>query len=296
MRTSLWAKGTVVILMLLAGFAEGVGQPPAGEGKSPKGPPDEDKEILSQIKDAYKAPFEVHEDVLKELRKAYQQPSAEREAKIFKELRRLYQMTERQEAAILREIRQAYERPSAEQEERIFREIAKADRLPPGAVSPSAQVDKTQKLFAKLDQNGDGVLQPQELPETLNRERGRWDADRNGLVNLDEYWAYYQDRLRGLSEQVAAGKIDLGLKQGGPAPAGGEEARTTGQMPQGLPGWFVKFDSDRDGQIGLYEWKKSGRSLDEFKRMDRNNDGLLTVEELLRYLKDNKMSEKNGNP
>jgi hypothetical protein len=35
--------------------------------------------------------------------------------------------------------------------------------------------------------------------------------------------------------------------------------------------------------VALYEWKASGRPISEFLRMDRNNDGFLTVEEVLWY-------------
>ena len=77
-----------------------------------------------------------------------------------------------------------------------------------------------------------------------------------------------------------------------PAPKEAEDARPlvyrVGKLPSGLPDWFAKLDLDHDGQIGLYEWKSSGRSLDEFEAIDRNNDGFLTVEEVLRYEAQNK--------
>jgi EF hand len=55
-------------------------------------------------------------------------------------------------------------------------------------------------------------------------------------------------------------------------------------LPKQLPAWFQQLDTNHDAQIGLYEWKVSGRSIAEFQRMDRNNDGFLTVEEVLGYL------------
>src|SRR5207253_9116599 len=143
LRVSLGPMTGAADLALLAGAAVGAGQPPdggkGGKEKDPKAPPDEEKEILKEIREAYKAPFEVHEDVLKELRKSYQSPSPDREAKIFRELRRLYQLSAEQEATILREIRVAYQRPTAEQEDRLFRVIKQADRLLTGAVPVSVQ-------------------------------------------------------------------------------------------------------------------------------------------------------------
>jgi hypothetical protein len=55
-------------------------------------------------------------------------------------------------------------------------------------------------------------------------------------------------------------------------------------LPKELPAWFAQLDTNHDAQIGLYEWKVSGRPIAEFLRMDRNNDGFLTVEEVLLYM------------
>ena len=77
-------------MVFLVGLA--LGQPPPGKVKEPKikepkvkespPAPDVEREILKELKEAYKAPFEVNEDVLKELRRSYEKPSPEREAKI----------------------------------------------------------------------------------------------------------------------------------------------------------------------------------------------------------------------
>src|SRR5205807_8961735 len=58
-----------------------------------------------------------------------------------------------------------------------------------------------------------------------------------------------------------------------------------GKLPKELPAWFAEIDTDKDGQIGLYEWVKAGRNVDEFRAMDRNDDGLLTVDEVLGYVR-----------
>jgi hypothetical protein len=50
-----------------------------------------------------------------------------------------------------------------------------------------------------------------------------------------------------------------------------------------LPAWFEQLDTNQDGQVSLYEWRVSGRPIAEFLCMDRNDDGFLTAEEVLRY-------------
>ncbi|HYV40050.1 MAG TPA: hypothetical protein VE988_30470 [Gemmataceae bacterium] len=57
-----------------------------------------------------------------------------------------------------------------------------------------------------------------------------------------------------------------------------------GKLPNNLPAWFVQLDTDKDGQVGLYEWRHSNKSVEEFQLMDRNGDGLLTAEEVLFYV------------
>jgi len=68
-------------------------------------------------------------------------------------------------------------------------------------------------------------------------------------------------------------------------------AYRVGKLPKELPAWFTQLDTDQDAQIGLYEWKASGRSIEEFRKIDRNNDGFLTVDEVLRY---EKLNGNNG--
>jgi hypothetical protein len=56
-----------------------------------------------------------------------------------------------------------------------------------------------------------------------------------------------------------------------------------GKLPKGLPDWFEEYDIDKDGQVALWEWRKSGGgTIAEFKAYDLNDDGVITADELLR--------------
>lgn len=59
-----------------------------------------------------------------------------------------------------------------------------------------------------------------------------------------------------------------------------------GVAPKSLPRWFKDLDKDGDGQVALYEWRAGGKSLDDFQAYDRNDDGFITADEVLHYLKD----------
>jgi hypothetical protein len=56
-----------------------------------------------------------------------------------------------------------------------------------------------------------------------------------------------------------------------------------GKLPRGLPKWYHENDTDKDGQVSLYEWRKAGSKTDEFTEMDLNGDGLVTADEYLRF-------------
>jgi len=60
----------------------------------------------------------------------------------------------------------------------------------------------------------------------------------------------------------------------------------SGALPKDLPPWFRNLDRDGAGQITLQEWLNAGRSLGEFRKYDLNDDGIITAEEVARYLKE----------
>jgi Ca2+-binding EF-hand superfamily protein len=167
----------------------------------------------------------------------------------------------------------------------------------PGGGGPGGNPDAmAESAFKQLDKNGDGFLSYDEMTDELKAERDKWDTDKNGLIDLNEYKAYFRARM----QQIRA---DNGWGQN-PGGAGGGDQQLlppqlvpdqpddpkrvvyrVGKLPPELPAWFAQIDTDKDGQIGLYEWKSSGRQLDEFFAMDANGDGFLTPEEVLGYLK-----------
>ena len=49
-------------------------------------------------------------------------------------------------------------------------------------MTAQTQAGQAEKLFRRLDRNGDGVLSADEMPDTLRNERFRWDANRDGAI------------------------------------------------------------------------------------------------------------------
>ena len=170
---------------------------------------------------------------------------------------------------------------------------------------------KFQEYLQAMDANKDGKLTREELQ--ANRMGGRlldsldqYDANKDGALDLAEYKVLYAARMSmmgGGSGGGPGGWGGGGGGWGGGGPGGpADQARKLeeqdepkptvfrfGHLPQGLPAYFTDADSDKDGQVGLYEWVKywdsSEAKLAEFKTLDLNGDGLLTVEEYMRAKK-----------
>jgi Ca2+-binding EF-hand superfamily protein len=163
----------------------------------------------------------------------------------------------------------------------------------PGAAPAGPTPDMTnnwaENMFRRLDTRGAGLLTYEEMPETLRAERDKWDTNKDGFIDLNEFKAFFQARMQQMqADRAAAG--GPGSWPGGPTilpdnPIEDEEKKPAvyraGKLPKDIPSWFKDLDTDGDGQIGLYEWKNSGRPLDEFFKMDRNGDGFLTVQEVM---------------
>src|SRR5262249_51807228 len=64
---------------------------------------------------------------------------------------------------------------------------------------------------------------------------------------------------------------------------------------KGVPVWFKKLDTDKDGQVSLAEWRKGGKKKADFRKHDLNGDGFITAAEILRTAKkDNQLELENG--
>jgi Ca2+-binding EF-hand superfamily protein len=179
---------------------------------------------------------------------------------------------------------------------------------PPGGGFPGAgqrtpeQIDQeAEASFRKRDKDNDGMLRTDEMSDTLRSMVATYDKNKDGMIDLNEYKSYYRDRQQQKAQENPQQQPG---QPSPPAPADGlppeqnsptqqeEERRPVvyrvGKLPKELPAWFAELDTDKDGQVGLYEWVKGGRPVEEFKQWDRNDDGLITVEEVLGYV-------KNGN-
>jgi Ca2+-binding EF-hand superfamily protein len=170
---------------------------------------------------------------------------------------------------------------------------------PSDAKSTEDQGDPVERMFKRYDRDGDGLLNQEEIGGTkaLKNEWQKWDADKDTKINWDEYRTYMKSR-----EQQAQEKKDSRPEKSGdsakPASSGGvdvivineyirPENWRAGKLPDNLPDWFKEYDINKDGQVAHHEWlKKSTDPISKFFGMDKNDDGLLTPDEVIRSIRE----------
>jgi Ca2+-binding EF-hand superfamily protein len=144
--------------------------------------------------------------------------------------------------------------------------------------------------FAERDRDHDGVLQVEELSDSLRSEVEKWDKNQNGVIEWEEYKEYSMARSRYFQDQRDSnggyGSDNHGNHEGGEAP---RLVYRAGYLPRDLPNWFSQTKHADPTQISLSEWLTANQNsqkgtvsiIDDFRKFDRNLDGFITIEEAL---------------
>jgi hypothetical protein len=192
-------------------------------------------------------------------------------------------------------------------------------RGPGGKGGPGGRGPDPEFIIRRYDTNGDGKLNETEIAamsdkfQDFKTDWKKYDTNKDSLISADEYKVYMDARMKAREEQRKDGdrkdeprkdgdKKD-GDKKDGDKKDGDKKAEEkpllrieiddiedtkptvyyARNLPKELPDWFNDLDANKDGQVSLMEWVKGGKSIRDFAKIDRNDDGLLTPDEVLRY-------------
>jgi hypothetical protein len=145
-----------------------------------------------------------------------------------------------------------------------------------GGFTPPNPEEFAKNRFAELDTDKNSFINDAELQSPLKEALATIDTDKDGKINLPEFTEYTKQQF-GMGNFAGMGGFVI------PVPESERKVAVyrAGSLPKELPEWFSKLDTDKDAQVGLYEWKKGGKPVVEFRDIDENSDGLVTVDEAL---------------
>ncbi len=164
------------------------------------------------------------------------------------------------------------------------------------------------QMIAGLDKDGDGVISKSEIEQLPGPFRDRLKEggmDFNKGVRIEEMQQNIQRRMeerrqggegedRGRERERDAERSDRpeftppaepdksDRRDSGPTPSSGSKSpKPRTRISALLPETYKALDTDFDGQIALYEWRKGKRgTISQFTAHDINGDGFLIAKEL----------------
>ncbi|MEL1252022.1 EF-hand domain-containing protein [Aurantiacibacter gilvus] len=155
----------------------------------------------------------------------------------------------------------------------------------PFAANPAAAQDRPQRgaditradaearaasAFARMDANGDGLLDAADREARAHARFARMDADGNGQVSFEEMQAARETRREAMQER----RGEAGERRGR---RGAQRMAMRGAGPHMMGQRLQQADTDGDNAVSQAEF--TAAALARFDRADTNNDGTVTAEE-----------------
>lgn len=150
-----------------------------------------------------------------------------------------------------------------------------------GDVTRAEAQEKSDAMFARMDANGDGVLNDADREARLAKRFEGLDTDGNGSISREEFVAGHDDKG---GHHMADGDEDK------PGPKGRGDKHHGGMRGAMMD----KADTNGDGAVSSAEFKAAHMAM--FDKADTNKDGTITKDERRAAMKDMRAGWKKGQP
>ena len=160
--------------------------------------------------------------------------------------------------------------------EKSERAKSQGDRMRRGRRGQQGQSNSQLKSFFKrMDQNQDGVLSPDEVPERMQQRLKRIDLDQSGTVTLKELSAAFQSRSQG-QNGMARGMRGRGF---GDMKNSGKKGSNDLTPEETVQFMLKRMDKDGNGEITADEVPE--RMKNNFGKLDKNGNDVLDKNEIV---------------
>ena len=155
------------------------------------------------------------------------------------------------------------------------------------------------EMIRRMDQDGNGLITANEVERVPSFIRDRWTQqglDFNRGVKVDEMASNAQRQMedfRRQREEEGRGREErndrpefqpppeMGRSEPRPSSSSPQPKKPTTRISPLLSDAYKSLDTDFDGQIALFEWRKAKRgTISQFTQHDFDGDGFLTAKEL----------------
>jgi hypothetical protein len=154
-------------------------------------------------------------------------------------------------------------------------------------------------IIEQNDKNKDGVLSKNDNEwGNLKGDPSNADYNKDGMITVDEMTERLIERSKDQSSGWGRGSTSSSSSK----PATGTNGKPirfltpTERLPEGMPSWFTRADTNGDGQVSMAEYstKWDDAKLSEYTKYDLNNDGLITATECLTVEKSRSSSSSSS--
>ncbi len=142
------------------------------------------------------------------------------------------------------------------------------------AVTKAEAMQMGDASFAKMDANGDGVLNAADRAAMMSKRFAAIDTDKNGAISEAEFMAMHEARADRRGER--RGKAMERGMMGEPGMMGAHMGHRGGRGG-GAMGIMKRADTNGDQAVSQAEFRAAVEA--RFAKADTNNDGTISVEE-----------------